>query len=625
MNMIKTLFGWIVLLCFTTSYAQDRQESLMPGSYTLHPDETPLYYLPKALFTPSNRSVMHIQTAPFRMLQDWGTQQAIVACDTVDGVEVNSIVFLNAQADTSAAAGFVSRQTEPLYFKAMDRTMVLSPSYGDNPLERPQNGAFNFGDNWFSVYRYPHITNSSWKDTEDENRTIEGTTITIEAAAFRIFRPIPFQSVIYNQTADAIPLYSQADTLNLPQTWFPLNENLFVQKDSLNGLWLKTSRFELMPYERQHLMASGGKTPRYRLKETAGWVRKEDLYWGQWKRHLTELPVFRFEVAGVDPYVENENGYTATRGTLEAIKVVDKKGEQTVQVITGIGAEITDTLNQCLHFVDANFDGYRDIVSAYADGGAGPNYVNIFYLFDPVAKRFVYDEGLSALPQVEVDTINHVIRSAWRNGAGQHGAAEYRFIGGKMEQTYQWDQVWGMGYFVQETESTRQPDGAWKETVSYGVEGVADTVAIYRKPDDRQEPLTRIPGTTAYLKIREEQPLWYYIQTEYPDSLQGWIRKEVVFPDNWEQVSTSFTRYTLEKVESEYGNLLALQIRDKKSGEPIQIIGPVDIGYPSGILETEDDNGDKQLIFRIRFEDEETEPLVYVFDKRSKLFVKESD
>ena len=613
-----------LLFFLTNGYAQDRQESLIPGIYDLNLDETPLYYLPKALFQPSNRSVMHIQTAPFRMLQDWGTQQAIVTCDTVDGVAENSIVFLNAQADTSAAAGFVSRQTEPLYFKAMDRTMVLSPSYGDNPLERPQNGAFNFGHNWFSVYRNPQITSRSWKDTEDENRTIEGTTLTIEAAAFRIFRPIPFQSVIYNQTADAIPLYSQADTLNPPQTWFPLNENLFVQKDSLDGLWLKTSRFELVPYERQHLMASDGKTLRHRLKETTGWVRKEDFYRGQWKRHLAELPSCRFEVAGVDPYVADKDGYTATRGVLDAIKVIDKKREQTVQVITGIGAEITDTLNQCLHFVDANFDGYRDIVSAYADGGAGPNYGNIFYLFDPVTKRFVYDEGLSALPQVEVDTVKRVIRSAWRNGVGQHGAAEYRFINGKMEQTYQWNQVWGTGYFVQETESTRQVDGAWKETVSYGAEAVADTVAIYQKPDDRQEPHARVPGSTAYLKIRDEKPLWYYIQIEYPDSLQGWIRKETVFPDNWEQVSTSFTRYTLEKIESEYGNLLALRIRDKKSGEPIQIIGPVDIGYPSGILEAGDDNGDKQLIFRIHFEDDETEPMIYIFDKRRKLFVKGS-
>lgn len=612
-----------LLFILTFGYAQDPQESLIPGIYDLHLDETPLYYLPRALFKPSNRSVMHIQTVPFRMLQDWGTQEAIVTCDTMNGVAVNSIVFLNAQADTSLAAGFMSRQTEPLYFKAMDNTMILSPSYGDNPLERPENGMFNLQGGWFSVYGHKQTEIDVWKDTQDENRTIEGTAISVQAAAFRIFKRIPFQSVIYNQTADSIPLFSQADTRNPPQTWFPLNENLFVQKDSLNGLWLKTSRFELVPYERQYLMASGGKTLRHRLQETTGWVRKEDLYLGQWKPHLTELPGFRFEVAGVDRY--DGDGYTATRGSLDAIKVIDKKREQTVQVITGIGAEITDTLNQCLHFVDANFDGYRDIVSAYADGGAGPNYVNIFYLFDPATKRFVYDEGLSALSQVEVDTINQVIRSAWRNGAGQHGAAKYRFINGKMEQTYQWDQVWGMGYFVQETESARQPDGGWKETVSYGAEGVADTIAIYRKPDDRQEPLTRIPGSTAYLKIRDEKPLWYYIQSDYPDSLQGWIRKEVVFPDNWEQVPTSFTRYTLEKVESKYGNLLALRIKDEKSGEPIQIIGPVDIGYPSGILEAENDNGDKRMNFRIRFEDDETEPMVYVFDKRTKLFVKESD
>src|SRR5690606_12385036 len=412
-----------------------------------------------------------------------------------------------------------------------------------------ENGMFNLQGGWFSVYGHKQTEIDVWKDTQNENRTIEGTTLTVQTAAFRIFRRIPFQSVIYNQTADSIPLFSQADTRNPPHTWFSLNENLFVQKDSLNGLWLKTSRFELVPYERQYLMASGGKTLRHRLKETAGWVRKEDLYRQQWKRHLTELPGFRSEVAGVDRYDGDEDGYTATRGMLDAIKVIDKKREQTVQVITGIGAEITDTLNQCLHFVDANFDGYRDIVSAYADGGAGPNYVNIFYLFDPVTKRFVYDEGLSSLPQVEVDTVKRVIRSAWRNGAGQHGAAEYRFINGKMEQTYQWDQVWGTGYFVQETESTRQVDGAWKETVSYGAEAVADTVAIYQKPDDRQEPHARVPGSTAYLKIRDEKPLWYYIQTDYPDSLQGWIRKETIFPDNWEQVPTSFTRYTLEKVE----------------------------------------------------------------------------
>src|SRR5690606_37549861 len=205
-----------LLFILTFGYAQDTQESLIPGIYDLHLDETPLYYLPKALFKPSNRSVMRIQTAPFRMLQDWGTQEAIVSCDTVDGVTVNSIAFLNAQKDTSTTTGFVSRQTQPLYFKAVDHTMILSPSYGDNPLERPENGMFNLQGGRFSVYGHKQTEIDIWKDTEDENRTIEGTTLTVQTAAFRIYRPIPFRSVIYNQTADSIPLFSQADTLKPP-------------------------------------------------------------------------------------------------------------------------------------------------------------------------------------------------------------------------------------------------------------------------------------------------------------------------------------------------------------------------------------------------------------------------
>lgn len=622
--MIKCKLQWLILflLFLSVGYAQDKQQPLMTGTYQLNLQETPLSYIPKSVFRHYNNSVLHIQNVPFQRLQEWGTQFAVVSCDSINGKPVNSIVFLNAQVDTSVATGFVNHQTEPLYFQQMESMMQLSPTYGKNPLEYSQNGTFNFQGGWFSLYRHPHIENSEWKDVQDERKTVYGTILSIEAAAFNLSRSIPFKQVIYNNTADSIPLYSWTDTLKSPQTRFPLNENLFVQKDSLDGLWLKTSRFELVPYERRHQMASGGKILRHRLKETTGWVRKADLYRDRWERHLTELPNFRFEVAGVD--LSNGDNYY-TRGMLAAIKVIDRENDQTIQVITGIGAEITDPLNRCLHFVDANFDGYPDIMADFADGGAGPNYANIFYLFDPVAKRFKYDEGLSALSQVEVDTVNRVILSAWRNGAGQHGSAEYRFIDGKMEQTYQWDQVWGMGYFVQETESIRQSDGEWKETVSYGAEAVADTVAIYRNPDDRQEPLTHIPGSPAYLKIRDEKPLWYFVQINYPDTLRGWIKQETVFPGNWQLMPTTFTHYTFEKAEDTYGNLIALRIRDKKSGEPVQIIGPVDNRYRSVVFEQGDYNRDGQTDFRIRYVDGETEPVVYVFDKRRKLFLKQND
>lgn len=456
------LFCGIIFMFFASAiHAQEKQQALMPGTYRLNLHETPLYYIPHSVFRHYSAPTLHMQTVPFQKLLEWGTQFAIVSRDTTGGELLNSIVFLNAQLDTSVTAGFVSQQTEPLYFQEVDSTMQLNPTYGKNPLERRQNGTFNLQENWFSLY-YPHIGNHSWKDMQDENKLVSGTSLTIETAAFDLFRSIAFEQIIYNENIDSIPLYAETDTLTPPQTWFQSRENIFVHKDSLNGLWLKVSRFKLVPFERRRLNISGRQPIHNKLEETIGWIRTEDRYRGQWERHITEQPRFRFEVRGADVNIEDHD---YTRGMLAAIKVIDIKSNQTVQIMTDIGAEITNALNRCLHFVDANFDGHPDIMADFADGGASPNYSNIFYLFDPVSKQFVYDDALSELSQVEVDPLHQVIRSAWRNGAGQHGAAEYRFINGKLEQTYQWDQIWGAGYFVEETESVRQPDGQWKPTI----------------------------------------------------------------------------------------------------------------------------------------------------------------
>lgn len=62
--MRKLLCLSTVLFFLTFGYAQDTQESLIPGIYNLNLDETPLYCLPKALFEPSNRSVMRIHLPP---------------------------------------------------------------------------------------------------------------------------------------------------------------------------------------------------------------------------------------------------------------------------------------------------------------------------------------------------------------------------------------------------------------------------------------------------------------------------------------------------------------------------------------------------------------------------------
>lgn len=117
------------------------------------------------------------------------------------------------------------------------------------------------------------------------------------------------------------------------------------------------------------------------------------------------------------------------------------------------------------------------------------------------------------------------------------------------------------------------------------------------------------------------------METDYPDSLKGWIRKKTVFPDNWAPLPALSVQYEFEKVADDYGNLLALRITDKKSGKLLQIIGPLDNRYRSLIFEACDYNNDGQTDFCIRFTSEEDtpNPVLYLFDKHSQLFIKAAD
>lgn len=210
------------------------------------------------------------------------------------------------------ALGFLSQQTEPIYFMESAGTMQLLPTYGHNPLERSQNGIFNLQDNWFSLYRSPHVEATPRTDLSDEGKTLWGTTLTVESAAFNLFNPIMFERVIYSDHADSIPLYKQADSFEVPVAWAQRNESLFVLKDSLNGLWLQVSRFRMVPEQRVRLTSEGKKqhVPS-RLEETRAWMLVEDQYRGHWVAHEEELPDYRFEVVGASP---DQDGYSHRRG-----------------------------------------------------------------------------------------------------------------------------------------------------------------------------------------------------------------------------------------------------------------------------------------------------------------------
>ena len=80
---------------------------------------------------------------------------------------------------------------------------------------------------------------------------------------------------------------------------------------------------------------------------------------------------------------------------------------------------------------DAHFDGYPDLVIPFADGGAGPNSADNFYLFNPQRHQFELNQQLSDLTQVGFHS-NGTISSAARGSCCQHSAATYRFYGKKL-------------------------------------------------------------------------------------------------------------------------------------------------------------------------------------------------
>ncbi len=125
----------------------------------------------------------------------------------------------------------------------------------------------------------------------------------------------------------------------------------------------------------------------------------------------------------------------------QAIKVIDRKSGAMVQTIDAIdGLEVQLEPARFLRIDDANADGHPDISVLVNNGGAGPNSVRNFYLFNPATRQFVFHEGLSELSQVTVHP-NGTITSAGRGG-GQHTASTYRFIRAKMVEVKRVDHTW---------------------------------------------------------------------------------------------------------------------------------------------------------------------------------------
>jgi len=141
------------------------------------------------------------------------------------------------------------------------------------------------------------------------------------------------------------------------------------------------------------------------------------------------------------------------RYSVQAIRIIDRKTGDILQEIRDInGMDTWAQPNELISIVDANFDGHPDIVIPFADGGAGPNFTNYYYLFSPKSKRFEFNQQLSDLSQPSVNS-DGTITSAYRSSCCQHHSETYRFHRGKLLLVADWDRVY-------------TSDGKWIETTT---------------------------------------------------------------------------------------------------------------------------------------------------------------
>lgn len=135
----------------------------------------------------------------------------------------------------------------------------------------------------------------------------------------------------------------------------------------------------------------------------------------------------------------SEDAPFGVTATIHSIKVYDKNGKK-IQIIRDAGYLTNE--NHTIDMIDVNFDGYEDMMIYSHDGGAGPNNGYNFYIYYPKSKKYIYNETLSELTQTQVDIETKTIRSAWRNGAAEHGYEEYKLINGKLTMTKQAIETW---------------------------------------------------------------------------------------------------------------------------------------------------------------------------------------
>jgi hypothetical protein len=138
---------------------------------------------------------------------------------------------------------------------------------------------------------------------------------------------------------------------------------------------------------------------------------------------------------GFDVFVkcpeEGDDNYR--RCPIRAIDIRDHGTGARSQLLEFPGENVnaqTSPADSAVKVVDANFDGFVDLVFTAVQGMA--NRMDAFYLYHPKTKQFTFDDELSGLSSPEIDGKRKEIRTYDRESANHYISERYRYIAGKL-------------------------------------------------------------------------------------------------------------------------------------------------------------------------------------------------
>lgn len=593
----------IIFLFISTSNLSLHAQIPKPGIYQYNNQQNNYFEADHySRFFNSIDDFLSMKVIPYKEVHDYGLTYAIVAVDQAH-TQIK-MTFLRDTVSTKGKKQLIAVSKNPAFdypgnprfsqeFSIQKGSIITRSGTNSNSLAGTGNltGEWSFSQNgydYFGIYKNPLIKNQSIKDTAS-GKYQNGRNYQFEQAFFvgRGNATKPYIDLRTNINKDKILIYDKPASNAGVKDYFRKGESIAITSDD-SAQWYGVDRIEVRKDTgKYYSMDYGVLEGTTLLQINSGWIKKEDLATYPWIRQQQQTNLFRFEISADEEFVN-------------AVKVINKK-TGSKQVFLDIWAELKSNPAQVIQIADYNFDGYPDFMFLMQSGGAGPNYTNNFYLYNPQKGNFEYHDELSQLSQVQIDVKNHTIGSDWRDGAAHHGGEKYTFVNQQLTKIAYWDQHAAMGFFAQEN-SGELIHGKWIDHHYKGAEVLASTATVYQYPEEQKVSLGIVKkGDYAIIKAENPQFFQVEITTSSNHLIKGWIAKENFFPKNSLLYTRNTPIYNFELIKDQESNPVAVKITNRSDGKTFQYITELDdVDSTNTTLYTDDYNFDGYPDFSLK-------------------------